>query len=263
MDSPKFYADLRLSFLESYKKDQYFQMSVQGLGTGTWQMRGRAMPKAPVHLRNARQRVRDILINCHRRLALNPAMDQAFGKYLETKLRVTSVEEPFSGSTHWWTPEDPRGQPSFAAAAAFSGPRTVNVAGPPAAPTWAFNRPSAGPHSCTIGCRCCPPVASSAASPEYSTPPSAYPSVASSFPPFPVRGVRDAAGGGLPGGGLRDSGRGSGGFINAVPVEIGGLPRLVMVAFDCGRGERAPAAVAAVVPDTAALGVDFRRRLEQ
>jgi hypothetical protein len=100
-------------------------------------------------------------------------------------------------------------------AAAFSGPRTVDVvpgpatpsAGAPGAPAWAFNRAhhSGGPHTCT-GC-CCPPGASSSgASPDYAGPPSMYPGVESSPYGLLSSGIpgRDAVRGGRSlGGGLR------------------------------------------------------------
>ena len=143
-----FYADLRLSFLKSFIKDQRFQMSVQGLGTATWQLQGRVMLKADVRLRTARQRIRDILLKWHGRLGLSADAGHAFKKLLESKLVVKSLahDEPFAGDSHWWTPESPPlvGSVPYASAAAFFGPRTVDAAGPPAAPTWAFNRP----HSC-------------------------------------------------------------------------------------------------------------------
>ena len=44
------YADLRQSFLECYKKDEDFQMTVLGLETATWRLRGRSRFKYEVHL---------------------------------------------------------------------------------------------------------------------------------------------------------------------------------------------------------------------
>ena len=104
-----FYADLRLSFLKSFIKDQRFQMSVQGLGTATWQLQGRVMLKADVRLRTARQRIRDILLKWHGRLGLSADAGHAFKKLLESKLVVKSLadDEPFAGDSHWWTPESP------------------------------------------------------------------------------------------------------------------------------------------------------------
>ena len=282
----KIYGDLRQSFLHAYQKEEYFQVSVQDLETTRWKIRGRAKLNNCVHLRNARKRIRSLLVRWHDSLCLGEVENAVFGQVIAAKLIVKPDVEPFTGPTHWWTPEVPL-PPAAAAAATTSGPpdreswqsstrhswqsstsrpqnplfgcmpyvavapaggpgsgpvrgvpammpavmpavastgaaslagglpagvaeamaaegrRTVDAAGPPAAPTWAFNRP----HSCAVGCRC-PAVSSSAASPEYSAPPPAYPGVAGGFP---VRGVRDVAGGGLPGGGLRDSGRGGGG----------------------------------------------------
>ena len=58
---PKFYAEVRQLLLASFKKDQNFQMTVQGLGTQTWLLQGRERLKQEVHLRNLRKRVRKIL----------------------------------------------------------------------------------------------------------------------------------------------------------------------------------------------------------
>ena len=41
----------------------------------------------------------------HGRLGLPPASNQAFGEYLERELQVTPDAAPFSGESHWWTPE--------------------------------------------------------------------------------------------------------------------------------------------------------------
>ena len=51
---PKFYAEVRQLFLVSFKKDQNFQMTVQGLGTQTWLLQGRERLKQEVNLRNWR-----------------------------------------------------------------------------------------------------------------------------------------------------------------------------------------------------------------
>ena len=43
----------------------------------------------------------------HSRLGLPPASNQEFGKDLEKELQVTPDAAPFSGESHWWTPESP------------------------------------------------------------------------------------------------------------------------------------------------------------
>ena len=105
--SRKFYAEVRQSFLASFKKDQNLQMTVQGLGTQTWLLQGRVRLIQEVHLRNLRKPVRKILLKCQNSLGLPPASNQEFGKYLEKELHVTPDEAPFSGESHWWTPESP------------------------------------------------------------------------------------------------------------------------------------------------------------
>ena len=47
-----YYADLRQSFLDSYKKEK-IQFSVLGLDTATWRLQGRSSFKCEVHLRSA------------------------------------------------------------------------------------------------------------------------------------------------------------------------------------------------------------------
>ena len=80
-------------------------MSVEGLATRMSRFRGRARLKQEVHLRSARKRVIDILMQWHGRLGLSPASNQAFLEYLEEELQVTPDATPFSGESHWWTQE--------------------------------------------------------------------------------------------------------------------------------------------------------------
>ena len=100
-----YYADLRQSFLECYKKDEDFQMTVLGLETATWRLRGRSRFKYEVHLQKARQRIGGILMQWHGRLGLPEASsglrNQAFGEYLERELQVTPDAAPLSGESHW------------------------------------------------------------------------------------------------------------------------------------------------------------------
>ena len=46
----KFYADLQTTFLLNFHDEQYFQTSVQSLGTATWNVQGLAMLKSDVRL---------------------------------------------------------------------------------------------------------------------------------------------------------------------------------------------------------------------
>ena len=151
-NSTTYYADLRQSFLESYKKDEYFQISVLGLDTATWRLRGRSRFKHEVHLRNARLRIRELLIKWHGRLGLPPTANQEFSRYLEKELHVTPDAEPFSGEphcgeSHWWIPESPPDRPQAAVGAPVLGESAAAAAGRPqdaqrvslGTPAWAFN----------------------------------------------------------------------------------------------------------------------------
>jgi len=99
-DAAAYHADLKTSFLESYaKKDEWFQMSVQGLGTPIWQLQGRAKLEKAIRHRSARTRIRDIFKKCHDGLGLSPPVNQAYSKYLETTLAVKQDAEPLSGES--------------------------------------------------------------------------------------------------------------------------------------------------------------------
>ena len=178
-----YYADLEQKFLEYYKDALFFQMSVQGVRTATWWLQGSVRLKEDVLLKNARSRVRKILLDCHSRHVLDTELNTKFGDYLASELKVTSDAEQLSGNSHSWTPSSLREQSSTLAvpAAALSGPRTVDVVpGPaapssraPGAPTWAFNchRGGGGPPTCADGCRH-PVASSSGATTDYADPPS-------------------------------------------------------------------------------------------
>ena len=244
-NSAAYFADLKQTFLQSYDEDIFFQMSMQGIGTPTWWLRGNVRLKERVHLKSTRKRVKRIMVSsCHSRHVLDPDLNTKFGDYLARELKVTSDTEQLSGESHWWTSWSLREQSSTLAAvpaSAFSGPRTVDVvpgpatlsAGAPGAPAWAFNRArhSGGPHTCT-GC-CCPPGASSSgASPDYAAPPSMYPGVESS--PYcllssgipgrdAVRGGRSLGGGLHLGAGNGDHrGSASGGAAGRISADQGG-----------------------------------------
>ena len=149
-------------------------------------------------LRNARSRVRKILLSCHSRHVLDTGLNTKFGDYLASELTVTADAEQLSGKSHWWTPSSlSREQSSTLAvpAAALSGPQTVDVVPGPAAPsaraTWAFNRHMGGPHTCADGCRH-PVASSSGAFPDHTGPPSFSPGVESLPYGLLGSGIRDS-----------------------------------------------------------------------
>ena len=213
------------------------------LGKATWRMRGRVKLRKEVHVRNARSRIRDILMACHVNLNLNPSANLAFDDVLR-QLSVQPDAEPLSGEeTNWWTPENLRELllSAAAAAATTSGRQLLDdevaaVAGghaggplPGRTPTWAFN--GGGPHRCTGGgphrCECAAgageseggasssasfPVAPPVVPSESMNPGDIYPAI----PSFPGRGERFWVDGLL---GIWDAGRGGGG------VGGGGLGR--------------------------------------
>ena len=126
-------------------------MTVQGLGTAVWRLNGRAKMTGEFRLRSARRRVRGILMQWHGRLGLPPASNQEFGKYLEKELHVTPDAAPFSGESHWWTPESPpavlggsaataaAARPPAAARATLGTPAWMNLSDLPK--TWMQCRP--------------------------------------------------------------------------------------------------------------------------
>ena len=193
-----YYADMEQTFLEFYRQDLFFQMSVQGAETATWWLQGSVRMKEDMVLRNARSRVRKILLSCHSRHVLDTALNTKFGDYLASELKVTADAEQLSGKSHWWTPSSLSREKSSTLAvpaAALSGPQTVDVVPGPAAPsaraTWAFNRHMGGPHTCADGCRH-PVTSSSGAFPDHTGPPSFSPGVESLPYGLLGSGIRDS-----------------------------------------------------------------------
>ena len=135
----------------------------------------------------------------HGRLGLPPASNQAFGEYLERKLQVTPDAAPFSGESHWWTPEilSPVLGGSAATAAAARPPAAARATlGTLGTPAWAFNpHPRCADSCCPVPC---PPSGISTASAwptgPYDGPPAAYPGLAAA-PPGRPPAARDAGGG--------------------------------------------------------------------
>ena len=99
-----YYADMEQTFLEFYRQDLFFQMSVQGAEIATWWLQGSVRMKEDMVLRNARSRVRKILLSCHSRHVLDTGLNTKFGDYLASELKVTADAEQLSGKSHWWTP---------------------------------------------------------------------------------------------------------------------------------------------------------------
>ena len=69
--------DLKTLFLESYfNKDEWFQMSVQGLGTPTWHLQGRAKLVKVIHHRVVRNQIKliitDVFKKCNEKLGFSP-----------------------------------------------------------------------------------------------------------------------------------------------------------------------------------------------
>jgi len=130
-DAAAYHEDLKTSFLESYaKKNEWLQISLQGLGTPTWQLQGQAKLEKAIRHSSARTRIRDIFKKCHDGLGLSPPVNQAYSKYLETALVVKPDAEPLSGERRWWRTAAPAAGPALLPAAAAGAP----VAAPPRAP---------------------------------------------------------------------------------------------------------------------------------
>jgi hypothetical protein len=111
-DSKAYLEDVRDSFLKSYKNETKFQMSLQGLGTGSWHLDGRVMFTSSCKLRNARQRIKTILMKCHERLRLSHAEIQAFNQHLgqTANLNVKKDTEPFAEEGHRWNVDGSSGE---------------------------------------------------------------------------------------------------------------------------------------------------------
>ena len=85
-----YYADMEQTFLEFYRQDLFFQMSVQGAETATWWLQGSVRMKEDMVLRNERSRVRKILLSCHSRHVLDTGLNTKFRDYLASELKVTA-----------------------------------------------------------------------------------------------------------------------------------------------------------------------------
>jgi hypothetical protein len=111
-DSTAYLADIRQSFLNSYKNEKKIQMSVQGIGIGTWHLHARIMFTRSCKPKNARKRIRDILIGCHERLELPYDENQKFKEYLgqTANLKVKKDTEPFADSG--WNVDGSSGEPN-------------------------------------------------------------------------------------------------------------------------------------------------------
>ena len=139
-DSTAYHADIRESFIKSYQKEK-FKISLQGLGTGTWRLDGRLMFTNSCKPKNARERIKGILMKCYKRLGLSEAENKTFSEYLKqsANLNVKKDIEPFAEEGHSWSVDGS----SDPLPAAHSAPR----------PTWAW-QPSPPFAQCATGCAC-------------------------------------------------------------------------------------------------------------
>ena len=103
-DCTAYHEDIKSSFIKSYQKERKFQVSLRGLGTGTWRLEGRVMFANTCKLRTARERFKAILMKCHERLRFSHAENQAFNQHLAqtANLNVKKDTEPFAGKDHSW-----------------------------------------------------------------------------------------------------------------------------------------------------------------
>jgi hypothetical protein len=113
-DSTAYHANIRDSFLTSYQKEIKFQMLMQCLGTAVWHLAGRVMFTKPCKLRNARERVRGILLRCHKQLEFSEAENKKFSDYLgqSANLSVKKDTEPFAEEGHHWIVEGSSREPN-------------------------------------------------------------------------------------------------------------------------------------------------------
>jgi len=142
-------------------KNERFQMSLQGLGTDTWRLEGRVKLNKLCKLRNARTRIKSVLMDWNDGLDPPPNESRAFNAHLAKCLDVKSDAAPFTaaGDTHSWTIVERQAAPA-APPAAIAGAPIAGAGGqaaaaarplPPAgagaraaAPAWAY-RPSPCP----------------------------------------------------------------------------------------------------------------------
>ena len=82
-------------------------MYLQGLGTTAWRLEGRVMFTTPRKLRNARERIRGILLKCHKQLGFSEAENKKFSEYLgqTANLNVKKDTQPFAEEGHHWNVE--------------------------------------------------------------------------------------------------------------------------------------------------------------
>ena len=86
-------------------KNERFQMSLQGLGTDTWRLEGRVKLNKLCKLRNARTRIKSVLMDWNDGLDPPPNESHAFNAHLAKCLDLKPDAAPFTaaGDTHSWT----------------------------------------------------------------------------------------------------------------------------------------------------------------
>jgi len=144
--------------MTAYNNEQQFQKSLQGLGTDTWRLEGRVKLNKPCKLRNARTRIKSVLMDWNDGLDPPPNEIHAFNAHLAKCLDLKPDAAPFTaaGDTHSWTIVERQAAPAAppapiaGAPIAGAGGQAAAAAGqqPPAgagalaaAPAWAY-RPS-------------------------------------------------------------------------------------------------------------------------
>ena len=100
--SNAYHKRLRDIFMSTYKTDQRFQMSLQGLGTDVWRVEGRIKLNKQCQLRSARKRFMGVLMDCHDDLHTSRNESDAFRNDIAKFLHVKPDNEPFPevGDTH-------------------------------------------------------------------------------------------------------------------------------------------------------------------
>jgi len=117
MKAPALWHHSRLGilFVETYKKEPRYQITVNLVGTDRFCLEGRVRFNKECKLRNARKRFKRVLMECQEDLVLSSAETKAFSDYLSRPdvLSVIPDDEPFSGEgpKRSWTVIEPTSQP--------------------------------------------------------------------------------------------------------------------------------------------------------
>ena len=155
---------LRDLFMTTYKNEQRFQMSLQGLGTNMWRVEGRVKFNKKCQLKSARKRIKGVFMDCHD--SLQPSLNEsdAFNQHLAKFLNVKPDDQPFSGDgdTHSWTVVESAGASQRQLAPAAPPARPPSPPPSPPAPSTAPSLPSlvgpAGHRRCTAAASAAMPL---------------------------------------------------------------------------------------------------------